>query len=454
MDSQIFKILDLRIDFSIDYIGPHSGKIVNDHSMGVALESLSDKPPVAKNRKPLIYSIAIGKDIGNFIGHTYALLYAVFIQSTPFLLSIITSMRNLFQLAVQSPFGWLSDRFGRKPFLVLGLFVTAFVCAVYPLITDPIIFLGAMIIYSLAFSIFTPSWIAMLGDTSKESTRGSYIGKISTVSVIFTMCVFLVTGWVVPFISIDYAQQYQIIFRIGAFGFLFAGVLTLFMKETAPNNVKKSPSANDFNLKRGLVNTLKPLQENPTFRRFVLVCALMDFSMSIGWPIFIFVRERYASPTEYSFMWAAFMICQVCSLMIGGYLIDKRGKRIGFWGRGVMWMIPLVLFFSRNWIELTLGNIIGGLGYGIYFVTINAYIIDSAPEESKGHYVGAYQLIMGIVTFIGSISMGIATEILISFVGKWSAIYSMLLVVAVLRFIGGVAFFIVEEPTKPNQGIS
>ncbi|MFX0125355.1 MAG: MFS transporter [Candidatus Hodarchaeota archaeon] len=426
---------------------------MTENSMDVSLEYLSERQPVSKNRKSLIYSIAIGKDIGNFIGHTYAQLYAVFIQSTPFLLSIITSMRNLIQLAIQSPFGRLSDKFGRKPFLVSGLVVTAFMCAIYPLITDPIIFLGAMIIYSLAFSIFTPSWIAVLGDTSKESTRGSYIGRITTVSVIFTMCVFLVTGWVVPFISVDYAQQYNIIFRIGALGFFFAGVLTIFMKETAPNSLENYPTFNDFNLKRSLVNTFKPLKENPTFRHFVLVCALMDFSMSIGWPIFIFVRERYASPTEYSLMWAAFMICQVCSLVVGGYLIDKRGKRIGFWGRRVMFLIPLVLFFARDWIQLTIGNIIGGFGYGIYFVTINAYIIDCAPEKSKGHYVGAYQLIMGIVTFIGSISMGIATEILMGFIGKWSAIYLMLLVVVFLRFIGGLAFFSVREPVKPIRVI-
>ena len=418
--------------------------------MSVPLEYLSDKQSVSKNRKSLVYSIAISKDIGNFIGHTYAQLYAVFIQSSPFLLSIITSIRNLIQLAVQSPFGRLSDKFGRKPFLVLGLFITAFMCTIFPLITNPMVFLGAMILYSLAFSIFTPSWIAVLGDTSKESSRGSYIGRITTVGVIFTMCVFLVTGWVVPFISVDYAHQYNIIFRIGALGFFLAGVLALFMHETVPKSIEEYPPSRTFNLKRSLVSAIKPLKENPTFRRFVIVCAFMDFTMSIGWPIFIFVRERYASPTEYSLMWAAFMICQVCSLVIGGHLIDKRGKRIGFWGRRVMFLIPLVLFFARNWIELTIGNIIGGFGYGIYFVTMNAYIIDSAPEESKGHYVGAYQLIMGLATFIGSISMGIATEVLLSFVGKWPAIYTMLLVVIFFRFIGGIAFFFVEEPRKPN----
>jgi len=426
---------------------------LTDNTIGVSLEYLSEEETISKNRKSIIYSIAIGKDIGNSIGALYAQIYAVFINATPFLLSLIMSMRNLIQLAVQSPFGRLSDKFGRKPFLVIGLFISALMSFIYPLITDPLVFLGAMIIYSLAFSIFTPSWIAVLGDSSKEGMRGSYIGKITTISVIFTMGTLLITGWVVPLLNVDYAQQYSVIFRIGALGFFLAGIITLFMTETVPKSILNDTVPNQPNQSKrefSLQNTLKPLMENPTFKRFVLVSALMDFSMSLGWPIFGFIRERYASPTEYSLMWAAFMACQVCSLVIGGYVIDRYGKRWGFWGRGVMCLIPLVLFFARNWIELTLANIIGGIGYGLYFITTNAYIIDSAPEESKGNYVGAYQLIMGMVTFVGSISMGIVTELLMGFIGKWEAIYTMVLVVILMRFIGGMGFFFVEEPRKPS----
>jgi len=428
---------------------------LTENSIRDSLDYLSDEQTISKNKKSIIYSIAIGKDVGNSIGALYAQIYAVFIGSTPFLLSIITSMRNLIQLAIQSPFGRLSDRFGRKPFLVLGLFISSLMSFLYPIITDPVVFLGAMMFYSLAFSIFTPSWIAVLGDSSKESMRGSYIGRVTTISVIFTMIVLLITGWVVPLINIDYAQQYGIIFRIGAVGFFFAGIVTLLMIETAPKVVNKKRFTKESNQSKkqfNLSNALKPLKENPTFRRFVLVSAIMDFSMSTGWPIFGFIRERYASPTEYSLMWAVFMGCQVCSLVIGGYLIDRYGKKSGFWGRRLMFLIPLVLFFARNWIDLTIANMIGGIGFGLYFVTTNAYIIDSAPEEFKGNYVGAYQLIMGVVTFVGSISIGIVTEILMHIVGKWSAIYTMVLVVILLRFIGGLAFFFVEEPKKPYLG--
>ncbi len=427
------------------------------------LDLITQEEPCIKNKGSTIYGIAIGKDTGHFIVATYSQIYAVFISASPILLSIITSMRNLIQLAVQLPFGRLSDKYGRKPFLVIGLFISAIMSFLFPMITDPLILLVAMIIYSLAFSIFTPSWIAFLGDTSHESTRGSYIGRITTITVIFTMVVFLISGWIIPFLSTDYTTQYMLIYRIGALGFLLAGFISWFwLRETNPNGNSDlevhshSPSNGRPTQKHtrfSFRSILAPFRENPTFTRFVLISACMDFSMSTGWPIFGFIRERYTTPSQYSFLWAVHMACQIFSLSIGGKLIDKYGKKIGFNGRRIMFLIPLVLFFSRNWVELAIGNFIGGIGYGLYFVTTTAYIIDSAPDGSKGRYVGAYQLIMGIVTFLGSFSMGVVTELLIPVLGKWPTIYSLVLVVMVLRVLGGLAFYFVDEPLKPINPI-
>jgi MFS family permease len=433
---------------------------VTEDSITPPIAPIPEDSMAITNKKATIYGVAIGKDTGHFIVATYSQIYAVFINSSPILLSIITSMRNLIQLAVQLPFGRLSDTFGRKPFLVIGLFMSAAMSYFFPVITDPFILLLAMIIYSLAFSIFTPSWIALLGDTSHESSRGSYIGRITTITVIFTMLVFLISGWIIPFLSTDYATQYLLIYRIGALGFLLAGFITLFwLQETNPNGnsgqnlLPSPPSIGKTSQKPSrftIRNIFAPFRENPTFARFVLVSAFMDFSMSTGWPIFGFIRERYTTPSQYSFLWAIHMFFQIFSLFIGGKLIDKYGKKIGFNGRRIMFLIPLVLFFATNWVELAIGNFIGGIGYGLYFITTTAYIIDSAPEESKGRYVGTYQLIMGLATFLGSLSMGIITELLIPILGKWPAIYALVLVVVVLRILGGLAFYFVDEPSKPS----
>jgi len=393
--------------------------------------------------------------LGSSINRTYALIYAVFINSSPILISIMTSVRNLLQLTSQSLFGRFSDIYGRKPFLLVGLFISAIMSFLFPVITDPIMFLFAMIIYSIAFSVFSPAWMAYLGDLSTSGSRGSFIGKISTIGVLSTFIVLILMGWVITLTNIDYAVQYSIIFRISSFSFLIAGITALGFDEIPKKDPKVKTKTNDSVLSqntsikektRTLIKEITlPLVENPSFRRFVIICAFMDFSMSLGWPIFGFIRERYASPAENSLMWAVFMGCQVISLTVGGKAIDRYGKRVGFWGRRFMFLIPIALFFARNWYELAIANVIGGLAYGMYFVAMNTYIIDSAPDRSKGNYLGAFALVMGVATFLGSISMGVLTEVLMQTIGKWEAIYSMLIVVIIFRFLGGLNFVFVKE---------
>ena len=144
---------------------------MNDASVIVPLEDSPEDEKGITNKKATIYGIAIGKDTGHFIVTTYSQIYAVFIKSTPILLSIITSLRNLIQLAIQLPFGRLSDKYGRKPFLVIGLFISSLMSFIFPTITEPIVFLVVMIIYSVAFSIFTPSWIAFFQKCIKSIKR-------------------------------------------------------------------------------------------------------------------------------------------------------------------------------------------------------------------------------------------------------------------------------------------
>ncbi|MHA1967109.1 MAG: MFS transporter [Candidatus Hodarchaeales archaeon] len=425
-------------------------------------DDYTNKEPVETDFNKL-YPIEAGKVLGDSIIRTYAQIYAVFIASSPILLSLMTSIRNLLQLATQSFFGKHSDKYGRKPFLLTGLFISAVISFIFPMITNPLLFLLAVIIYSIAFSIFSPAWIAYLGDISTSGYRGSFLGKISTIGVLSTFIILLIMGWGIALIEEDYGLQYAIIFRIGTLAFLISGIASIFLSERIGKNGAFSEGSDGeekellvkiplkLRFKSWINEATTPLRENPTFRRFVIICAFMDFSMSIGWPIFGFIRERYASPSENSLMWAVFMGFQVISLTIGGKTIDRWGHKVGFWGRKFMFLIPLVLFFARNWYELAIANMIGGIGYGLYYVAMTAYIIDSAPEHSKGNYIGAFSLIMGLSTFLGSISMGIATEILINFVGKWDAIYSMLLVVIIFRFVGGLNFYFVKEPIEYTE---
>lgn len=112
------------------------------------------------------------------------------------------------------------------------------------------------------------------------------------------------------------------------------------------------------------------------------------------------------------------------------------------------WVVPFLVTDYASQYQMI--HRIGGIGYVLYFITTTAYIIDSVPEDSKGKQVGAYQLIMGLATFLGSLSMGVVTEFLIPVLSKWPAIYTLVRVVMFLRIFGGLTFYFVDEPAKPN----
>ncbi len=145
----------------------------------------SDSIKLSTRELSLLSLNEAGRVLGNSINRTYALIYAVFINSSPILLSIMTSVRNLLELASQSIFGRYSDIYGRKPFLLVGLFISAVISFFFPIITDPVIFLFAMIIYSLAFENLSDDliWVSV----------GEMMLTLLNLKIIFSMEYFLNT---------------------------------------------------------------------------------------------------------------------------------------------------------------------------------------------------------------------------------------------------------------------
>ncbi|MHA1910580.1 MAG: MFS transporter [Candidatus Kariarchaeaceae archaeon] len=400
-----------------------------------------------KNRnKKTIPVMSSGLSLSTSLMGTYIQLYAVFVGASAIILSFLISLRNLFQLAFQAPFGRLSDRIGRKPLIFGGFMTAGLISLLVPQFDSPYAILFLLVFYSLSFSAVNPSWQGLLGDNSTIGKRSKYLSKITSIGTFTTFLSLLLLGWIMDNVFETSFLQYQFIFRVAGILFILTGLLSLTLKEKTksikPQRVTKSRK----------LAILDPLRNDKTFWKFTLISGIMGFTMSLGWPVFPYIREEYATPAENTRLWMAFSLTQLIALLVAGRLSEKYGlKPLLFFGRFVMFFIPVINFFARNWFELMMGNLIGGLGFGIFVVSMNSYILESSSVETKGAYIGSYNLVFGLFTFAGSLLSGLLLDYLSSIMGFWDAIYLMCIIVAVARFLGSLPFLLVDEPKITKQ---
>jgi len=94
-------------------------------------------------------------------------------------LAIIGAMASSYLISnflFQYPSGWLADRWGRKPMMIISLFAQATLSAVYLLISDPVLFVVLRFAEGAAAAVFLPSARALIADSVPPPSRGEAFG--------------------------------------------------------------------------------------------------------------------------------------------------------------------------------------------------------------------------------------------------------------------------------------
>ncbi|MBN1329286.1 MAG: MFS transporter [Candidatus Heimdallarchaeota archaeon] len=396
-----------------------------------------DKQPL--RIKIQIYLIAAISNAANFIARTFTGLYAVFIESSSTALSFITSLRNLVEQAFQSTLGRISDRIGRKIMMFIGLLISGVTIALFPFIKNQWVLVFGVVILSVGFASFFPSFNALQGDLTTKKNRAGLIGFITIIGAIATTIALLIVGFVGD--TGDSVQtEFIIILEITAGLFIIAGIISIILIEPQTKRLKKRSAF-----------TLKPIKENPTFRRFVIVNCVMNFFMALGWPIFPVVRSEFATNLENTWIWVIFSICQILILFLSKPIINKIGRKwLLFIGRVGLFFVPvnlaLAIIWLPTWWFMSLSSIISGFCNAFYFVGQNSYILDCAPEAEKGTYTGIHNLFVGVVTFVASLVMGIIADYVRILDNEWLTIYVLLWIIAGGRLIASMGYLFITEP--------
>ncbi|NHJ04516.1 MAG: MFS transporter [Candidatus Heimdallarchaeota archaeon] len=421
-------------------------------------EDIMSKKELRK-RLGLFYLISIGNATGQTFLFNFFSAFAVLVGVTSSMLGFITSIRNLMSSLFQGAIGRLSDKYGRRYFLLIGFFLVFSSLVILIFINSPVMLIIISIIQAFSLSLIIPVWNATLGDVTKIDERATYIGKLSAIGT--AISVTLMLGLAVLFYLLDdvfvtltlpswYEERikYEFAFMLAAFNFLLCILGAFLLRETCCLKEKKHKQPSMF-------LALK----NPDFKKFFIVNSIFGLIMASMWPIFPIAQVTVLEMdfAQIAIINAIFSTSSSLAQFFGGKLGDRIGRKpLLIFSRMSMFIIPLVMIGAiliDNWLLLIISNIIGGAGIGALNVSQNAYILDLAPNDQMGAYSGLTQVGWGITTFIGSLSAGFIADVIESSVGTKQMVIITFIAITVLRFFASLGFFFIKEsfPQKARE---
>lgn len=182
-------------------------------------------------------------------------------------------------------------------------------------------------------------------------------------------------------------------------------------------NLDQTPSDFDVRKAKKSFRTTKfdQMIHNKNFMKFTLIFAIQSFFMSMCWPLFP-IRQRSDIGADY-FEIAIFSVLMslatVLTIRHAGQISDLIGRRPQmFMNRLILVTMPLgYMFASQVWHIILIHTLIC-IPLGLNSAVMQAYLIDLTPEEERSTYVGFYNMIWGIVLFLGSLFGGYLVDFL------------------------------------------
>jgi len=384
-----------------------------------------------------LYGTAASTFFSDSLLWSFLFPYAVVLETSFAQMGLMRSARNLCENVFQVGWGGLSERFGKRIFVLIGYLFSGFLTISYLIFRAPLQFLILVILQSVVWSIAVPAWNALLGDYTKKETRGRVLGKIGAVSrfsgvgatILIALFTFMAPRETSP-------SSFIVPFVLGAGASILGALLVVFTKEI---KVKTSSWRE--------IDVFLPLRDK-NFRIFLMANGVHLFTLAFAWPLFPYVTIDIVHAT----VWQIAIIATAEGLVTAltqpklGAIADKIGRKpVLILGRASFFLFPLLYAFSTHWLHILVVNVTLSAFIAADVVTTTTYILDFAPTDRRTTYTASYNLIYGIATFLGSLAGGVFAESLSALNGIHQTIFAGLIISAIMRIIAGTSFLTIKE---------
>lgn len=224
--------------------------------------------------------------------------------------------------------GGLSDRYGRKPILMIGVLGYGIAMVLFGMSTRLWMLFVSRILSGILSSATSPTTMAYIGDSTTKDERGGGMGILGAAMGVGTILGPGLGGLLG-------GESLSLPFYIaGGMSFLALGLIAIFLPESLPKEARRSP---DEKIKSRGLDNLREVLSGPMgilmFTAFLMTCGLMVFYGVFG----LYALEKYGFGPER--VGVVFMVFGLVSAIVQGGLAGPLTKR---WGEVKVILVSLL----------------------------------------------------------------------------------------------------------------
>ena len=328
--------------------------------------------------------------------------YTETFQSGSIALGILLASFAAMQFLFAPILGKASDKFGRKPILLLSLLISFAGFTIFSFANSYLVLLLSRLIAGIATERAVAQ--AIIADLTDKKTRTKQMGKIGAA---------IGAGFIIgPALG----------GALSIFGFSFPGYVAMlltainilfvlyFIPETNKNKNNPPQNQTSTNYGREILETIK----KPLIGPMLLTYGIITVAFSAIPVIIPLLGIQYYnfSVLDLSYIFIYIGLVQV---ILQGFLIDKLTKRLG--GEKLLIIGPIIMGIGvfltplfKNVLFFYFTNALLAAGFGIMNTTIPSLISKTAKSDEQGQFLGVAASVASISNIPGPLFGGLMVE--------------------------------------------
>jgi len=298
--------------------------------------------------------------------------YAENLGLSDFQIGFLFAMFSIALVIAAVPIGMLSDRFGRKPFILFGMFAMSGAFIFYAFAESYVVLLVARALDGLTAAATWVAAMALVSESFGKDEMGEKMGFLMATSALGG-----IAGPVLGGVLSD-ALGYRAPFYAIAGACLVAGAFSIFLKETRSGRKR---------MRLSFKRMLKPVLSNRTVLLASSLMVISTLGLGLLEPTFpLYLEETFSmSPTGIGLFFGMMMLFYGATSPAAGKLSDRLGRKkpilVGLLATAVI--MPF-LAISQNVPVLFILMGAVGVTFALFSTPALPLVTDALPEISAG----------------------------------------------------------------------